>query len=149
MGVQQSSSLVNIGLYLRGKVAPGVPLTQSIGLLVLSLLGFRRFLEFSCSHPGKGGLRPVEGSPSTGQGCAPVWPAREPAQLTPRTARRGPAGAAAGGSVPRSESSPLPRGNASHCPVGPRGHCSRYAAPALRGSGPAPTSCEWRLRRDL
>ena len=32
--------------------------------------------------------------------------------------------------------------------MGPRGRRSHYAAPALRGSGPAPTSCEWQPQRD-
>ena len=113
-----------------------------------SLSGFREFLEFSCSRPGRGGSCPVEGSPSTGRGSALVWPGRGPAQPARLTAPRGPADAVAGGSVPRSESSPRPRGNGFHCLVGPRGRRSHYAAPGPRGSAPAPTLREWRPRRD-
>ena len=122
--------------------------SQTIRILVFPLWGLRGFREFSCSHPGKGGLRPVEGSPSTGRGSVPVWPMRGPAQPAPQTAQRGPAGAVARGSVPQSESSPPPRGNVSRCPVGPHGRRSRCAAPAPRDSGPALTSCEWLPRRD-
>lgn len=122
--------------------------SQSISILVFPLLGLKGFPEFSCSHPSKGGSCPVEGFPSTGPGSAPVWPVRGLAQPAPQTGQRGRAGAVVRGSVPQSESSPPPRGNASRCLVGPHGRRSHYAAPAPRGSGPAPTSCEWLPRRD-
>lgn len=146
-GAQQSTSITTTGLQRREEapVVKSHPTHSDSGLR--SLLEFRVF-GFSCSHPGRGGSRPVEGSLSIGQGSAPVWPARGPAQPAPPKAQRGPAGAAAGGSAPRSESSPPPRGNASRCLVGLRGRRSHYAAPVPRGSGPAPTLCEWRPPQD-